>query len=140
MKKSQTGSFKNLPKLPMNWTRTFSAALVLCGLAMLLSAVPARAAQIIAIQDGPSPIRYSAVAATFNNSTFTVSSGASVLVVFYGSRTQGGTQPGSDPGTPTISWNGHVMTKAVTQSTTVSTWDDNAIYYLMNPPAGTGSI
>ena len=44
MKNSSVGSFDNLPKMAMNWARPFSAALVLCGLAMIMSPAPARAA------------------------------------------------------------------------------------------------
>jgi len=140
MHNSQIGSFHALSTKALNCTQTFSTALVLGGLTLLLLAAPASAQ--IGIQDGPSPIEYTnaTTTATFATNSFTVSSGASALVVFYGSRTQG-TSPGTDPGTPaTISWNGHAMTRAVTQSDTAATWDDNAIYYLMNPPAGTGKI
>ena len=138
MQKSQTGSFIALPKMAMNWTQTSCTALVLGGLALLLLAAPASAQ--IGILNGPSPIEYSSTGSNFNNATFTVSAGASALVVFYGSRTQG-TSPTADPGTPaTIAWNGHAMTRAVSLGSPAATWDDNAIYYLMNPPAGTGSI
>jgi hypothetical protein len=104
------------------------------------------ASAVIGILDGPSPIRFNSVAATgtapLNSATFTVSPGASVLVVFLGTRTQGASPaPPSDPGTPTtLTWNGNTLTRAVTKGTTSSTWDDNAIYYLYNPPAGSGSV
>jgi hypothetical protein len=101
---------------------------------------------VIGILDGPSPIRFNSVAATgtapLNSTPFTVSPGASVLVVFLGTRTQGASPaPPSDPGTPTtLTWNGNTLTRAVTRGSTASTWDDNAIYYLYNPPAGSGSV
>ncbi len=117
---------------PLSFTRVKIP--LLCGLAALMVAAPARAQ--IATLDGPSPIEYGAA---LNTASFTVSSGATVLVVFYGSRTQGDS-PSADAGTPALSWNGNALTKAVTQSSTASTWDDNSIYYLINPPAGTGTI
>ncbi len=101
---------------------------------------------VIAIQDGPSPIEFSSVAANgtaaLNSAPFSVSPGASVLVVFLGTRTQGASPaPASDPGLPTtLTWNGNTLARAVVKGTTSSTWDDNAIYYLMNPPAGSGSV
>lgn len=100
----------------------------------------------IAIQDGPSPIEYNTAAANnpapLNSAPFTVTPGATTLVVMLGLRSQGASPaPGSDPGAPaTITWNGITLTKAVSKGSTASTWDDNAIYYLMNPPAATGSM
>ncbi len=88
--------------------------------------------------DAPSPINYSPT--NLNSSAFTVSQGASVLVFIYGGRTQGDS-PGTDPGVPNnLAWNGHLLTKAISQGSTASTWDDNAIYYLVNPPPGSGSF
>src|SRR5580658_2388687 len=107
---------------------------LLCGLALLLLPAPARAQ--ITILDGPSAINgeFSTTTTTINPANFTVSSGASVLVVFWGGRTQGDS-PSSDPGVPTnLKWNGNALTKAISQGSEASTWDDNAIYYLMNPP------
>jgi hypothetical protein len=119
--------------------RHIKSKLAILSLGVGLALSPSAFAQI-GYLNGPSPIEYSATAATLNNATFTVSPGAKVLVVFYGSRTQA-TSPGSDPGTPTtMSWNGNALTRAVSQGSTASTYDDNAIYYLMNPPAGTGSM
>ena len=102
---------------------------------ILLLGGPARAA--ITIQDAASPIEYNGGgAATINSATFTVTPGASVLVVFFGTRNQGNS---SNPGNPTnMKWNGNALTQAVAANSGASTYDYNLIYYMVNPPAGTG--
>ncbi|HEY3862974.1 MAG TPA: immunoglobulin domain-containing protein [Verrucomicrobiae bacterium] len=106
--------------------------------AAVLAFSPAVRAQI-AYLDNPTAIEYNG-ASTLNGASVTVSPGASVLVVIYGSRTQGDS-PSADPGVPaSIQWNGNPMIKAVAQGDLGSTWDDNAIYYLINPPAGAGQL
>jgi hypothetical protein len=94
---------------------------------------------VIAIQDAASPIEYNGGgAATINSAPYTVSSGASVLVVFLSTRNQGNT---TNPGNPSnMQWNGNPLTLAVSANPAASTYDYNLIYYLVNPPAGTGSI
>src|SRR5579884_1699916 len=121
----------------MRPARKLLCAGVLCSLALFVSQQIARAQFQITIQDGPSPINYGTTT-NLNTASFTVSANASLLVVFYATRATSG---GSDPGSPaSLSWNGHALTRAVTANNTVATWNDNAIYYLTNPPAGTGGI
>lgn len=93
----------------------------------------------IAIQDAPSAIEFNGGGgATINNASYTVSSGASVLVVFFSTRSQGSS---ANPGNPTnMKWNGNALTLAVSANTTASTYDYNLIYYLTNPPAGSGTL
>ncbi|HSU54428.1 MAG TPA: immunoglobulin domain-containing protein, partial [Candidatus Dormibacteraeota bacterium] len=128
-----------------NTTSMLQSVLAMLAVSAGLFIAPSAKAAI-AILDGPSPIRFNSVAATgtapLNSASFTVSPGASVLVVFPGTRTQGASPaPASDPGTPTtLTWNGNTLKRAVTKGTTSSTWDDNAIFYLYNPPAGSGSV
>ena len=127
------GSINHKHPNPMRYIRFIFATLA-SGLAL---ALPPCARAQIGYFDGPSPINYNAN--SLNAATFTVSPGAQVLVVLIGDRNQGGN--GSDPGAPSsVTWNGHALTLAVAANTGVSTYDDNSIYYLVNPPAGTGSV
>lgn len=92
----------------------------------------------IAIQDAPSPIEYNGGGgATINSASYTVSPGASVLVVFFSTRNSGSANPGNPSA---MQWNGNPLTLAVSANTTASTYDYNLIYYLTNPPAGSGPI
>ena len=125
------------PAMPLNAAHRFSFSYILCGLIFLVSPQITQAQFQIGIQDGPSPINFGTTT-NLNTATFTVSANASVLVVFYATRATSG---GNDPGNPaTLSWNGHTLTRAITATDGTATWDDNSIYYLVNPPAGTGGI
>jgi fibronectin type 3 domain-containing protein len=123
-----------------NWPRTFSAAIMFCAFAMLFSATSARAA--INIMDGPSALQ-TAAASTLTTTSFTVSSGASVMVAYYGSKDA---TPGSGTATvpTTLTFNTtppQTLTLIVTtNSNNGATYGDVAIYYLANPVAGSGTI
>ena len=132
MKNSYRNSLlDDLSQTTVNRVGKIFAALVICSMAVWAC----RGAQI-AYLDGPSPIEYQAT--TLNSASFTVSPGASALVVLIGTRNQGNS---SNPGNPTNpKWNGNTLTLAVAGNTTASTYDYNMIYYLMNPPAGSGSV
>ncbi len=123
-----------------NWMRTFSAAIMFCAAAMLFSATPARAA--INIMDGPSALQ-TAAASTLTTSSFTVSSGASVMVAYYASKDA---TPGSGTATvpSSLTFNSspaQTLTLIVTtNSNNGATYGDVAIYCLTNPVAGSGTI
>jgi polygalacturonase len=74
------------------------------------------------------------------SSSFTVSSGASAMVVILGDRTS------APPGSPaTLTWNGQTLTRLVTTYADTTSYREVAIYYLFNPTAGgpfniTGSV
>src|SRR5579884_98779 len=114
----------------MRYLKAIIESLIGSGLALAIS-VQAQ----IGYLDAPSPIQYGS---TINPATFTVSSNASVLVFIYGNRNNGSTV---NPGVPNnIAWNGLPLALAVTTNSAASTYDNNAIYYLKNPPPGTGSF
>ena len=124
---------QNPPSIMRRLGRKLAILAMSAGLFLALSAN----AQI-AIQDGPSSIEYSGTSNTINGASFTVSPGASVLVVMFSTRNQGNS---SNPGNPSsLKWNGNTLTLAVAGNTTASTYDYNLIYYLVNPPAGSGPI
>ena len=116
------GNVTNLP-IPGN-----SITIVVCGSAT-------NTATQIGYLDGPSPIYYGA---TLSPTAFTVSSSNTVLVVFIAYRCQGSTL---DPGIPTgVEWNGNPLTLASSGNTHANTYDYNLIYYLTNPPPGSGLV
>ena len=110
-----------------------SITLVVCSAGPVTNPPPP--ANQIGYLDGPSPIYYGT---NLNTTPFTVSSGASVLVVMIGTRNQGNS---TNPGNPTnVTWNGNSLTLAVAANTGINTYDYNLIYYLTNPPAGSGAV
>ena len=107
---------------------------ILMFLAAGLALAPCAHAQI-GYLDGPS-FYYNAT--THNTTAFPVSSGASVLVVCIGYRSQGSALNPNNPSN--VQWNGNALTLAVAGNTHASTYDYNLIYYLTNPPPGSGSV
>jgi hypothetical protein len=117
----------NFSKLPMNWSRPFSAAFVLWCLATLLLPTPARAA--ITLLDGPVGVTNSPTTSTNISMPFTVTSGAGVMAVTLLEK-----DSSSTPVAPaTLSWNGQTLTRVVDTIDTASTYREAAIYYLFNP-------
>jgi hypothetical protein len=105
------------------------------GFAMLLLATTVQAQ--IAIQDGtPLAALTSLGAGPTVTKSFTVTTGASVLVVIVESR-QGATAL-AEPAT--ITWNGNTLTQVTNSQAATSNYRSMAIYQLFNPPAGTGNI
>ena len=100
---------------------------LLCGLALLLLAAPARAA--IALQDGSTTSITHGTLASVSKS-FTVTTGANVLVVILGAK-QTATSLNNLPSI--LSWNGQNLTRAVYTNNVSGTTRENAIYYLFNP-------
>ena len=102
-----------------------------CGLALFLLATTAQAQ--IAIQDG-SPLVITPAASASINQPFTVTAGASVMVVMledYGSRL-------NEPST--LAWNGQTLTRDVQTAYNTGNQRSMAIYHLFNPVAGTANI
>ncbi len=96
---------------------------------LTLLAGPARAA--IILQDGSTAITYTA--ATTINQPFTVTAGASVLVVLETDRGNSATAPAS------LSYGSQTLVRAVTAST-ASVYRNVSIFYLFNPAPGTHNI
>src|SRR3954471_24241987 len=110
----------NRPKLVRRLASVLANLTMISGLFLAPSA---RAA--IAIQEAPLPIQYNGGGgATINSASYTVSSGASVLVVFFSTRNSGSANPGNPSN---MQWNGHPLTLAVSANTTASTFDYNLI-------------
>ena len=106
-------------------------------LAASLALAPCARAQI-GYLDSPSGIHFSA-ATTLDTSTFSVSPGAQVLVVLMAYRNGDSSQ--ADPGNPSdVQWNGNALTLAAGTNDGYATWFYTHIYYLVNPPAGAGSV
>lgn len=104
----------------------------LCGLAMLMLALPVRAQ--IALQDGSTAITYTASATV--SQSFTATPGASVMVVVL--LDHAASAINSEPAT--LSWNGQTLLQAVATNNFAATFRDIAIYYLYNPTPGTANI
>ncbi len=101
-------------------------------LALLLLATPGQAA--IAIQDG-SPLTYTYTASAAISKSFTVTAGASVLVVLVEDRSVNNAEPA------TINWlGGQTLTRDVQSSGIPSTTRGLAMYHLYNPTPGTTNI
>jgi fibronectin type 3 domain-containing protein len=124
------------PLVAKNWLRTFSAAASFCAFAMIFSATPALAT--INIMDGPSALQ-TAAAATLTSASFTVSSGASVMVAYYASKDANSSA--TFPSTLTFNSSpAQTLSLLVKTNGGGQTWGDVAIYYLLNPTAGSGTI
>jgi hypothetical protein len=110
---------------------------LLCGLAILLLTSPVQAQ--ITIQDG-SPLAITRVitsAGTAISSPFTVSSGASVMVVVLDCHPTNATQVVPEPAT--LTWNGQTLTRdtnSIAGKPNSGTDRSAAIYHLYNPPPG----
>src|SRR5579862_534538 len=116
-----------------------AAALVFI-LALLQLTFTPRAAAAVAIQDPLVTGNIGGVnggdVAINGSVAFTVTSGASVLVVQYGQFGQTNTQMTNT----TVKWNGVPLTMATGVVTTTSTYFYSEIYYLFNPTPGTGNV
>jgi len=66
---------------------------------------------------------------------FSVTSGASVLVVDFGSCVSV-----AGDATPTLKWNGTPLIQAATVTSSVTSWTVSGVYYLYNPTPGTGLL
>jgi hypothetical protein len=115
----------------MNWTRKLTAIFILCGLGLFIS--PQTTQAQIALLDGPSAIAHG-TSTNISSPSFTVSSGASVMVVSLADHNVDNGEPS------TLSWNGQTLSQAVTIDNAASTYRDSAIYYLFNPTPGSGAI
>ena len=104
------------------------------GLALLLATtVQAQ----IAIQDGsPLPALAGLGSGPTVNQSFTVTAGASVLVVIVESRQA--TTALAEPAT--ITWNGNTLDQVTNSQAATSNYRSMAIYHLYNPPPGTGNV
>ena len=117
-------------------------ATALAVLVTMLLAAPRRPAQI-AIHDGPqvfgvyAPPNLPVDNPISGSEPFTVTSGASVLVVQYGEFAQSTT--GLDANTA-IFWNGVALTPAVVDISSASSYTYSEIFYLDNPAPGSGTI
>jgi hypothetical protein len=90
----------------------------------------------IYLHDGSTAVVYQGGVGTISQ-PFTVTAGASVMVVCV---EECNTSAANVP-PATISWNGVLLTNIAYQSpSTTSLFRDNAIYYVYNPPAGSGNI
>jgi hypothetical protein len=125
-----------LSKIPVQCKQGLMVTFFFCGVALLLSPMSANAA--IGVLDGPVGVTNSPSNLNTTNLSmpFTVSSGASVLVVTLLDKmsTAGGVAP------TTLSWNGQTLTRLVNTVDSASTYREASIYYLFNPPAGSGTI
>ena len=106
------------------------------GLAMILLTTAAQGQ--IAIQDGtPLAAPASLGGGPTVNKSFTVTSGAGVLVVILQDR-QNGT---AIPEPSTITWNGtNILTQDTNSLANASNYRSMAMYHLYNPPPGTGNL
>ncbi len=115
----------------MRWL--ISAAFL--NLAILLLGLTAQAQ--IAVQDGnPLPALVSSGAGPTINKAFTVTPGASVLVVMLINRQNAVIIP--EPAT--ITWNGITLTQDTNSLAATSNYRGMSMFHLYNPPAGTGNI
>ena len=95
---------------------------------------PESAAAAISIVDNAiTPISSANNPTTFSIPSFTVSSGADVLIVEVGTR-------GVSGSADTITYAGQTLTLAVQQPSINTIFRDSAIYYLYNPTPGTAAI
>ncbi len=116
---------------PVRWL--ISAAFL--NLALLLLASLATTAQAqIAILDGTPLISQTVAANTIDYPSFTVSSGASVLIVCLEDKNQNLPEPA------TLTWNGQTLTQDVQTAHAATTSRSLAIYHLFNPTPGTSDI
>jgi fibronectin type 3 domain-containing protein/regulation of enolase protein 1 (concanavalin A-like superfamily) len=99
------------------------------------SEVSATPGSTITLHDAPVGIT-NTLGSTSISKSFTVSSGANVLVVVLLDKSSSST--GVAPST--LSWNGQTLTRAVTTVDTGSIYRDASVYYLYNPTAGTANI
>ncbi len=129
--------------------RQFPWAVGLAVLAVLLLALPRPAQAAIMIDDalktvvpqgpnGGGAAGNNAVITTPGTMSYTVSPGASVLVVQFGLWADN--NAGGSSQNPVITWDGLQMTQAVLQVSTRNTQVYAGIYYMDNPPAGTFNI
>ena len=103
-----------------------------CGLTMLLLTLTAQAQ--IAVLDGD-PLTIQTVAAnTIDYPSFTVSPGASVLIVCLVDKNQNLPEPA------TLNWNGQTLTRDIQTAHSATTSRSLAIYHLFNPTPGTADI
>ncbi len=102
---------------------------------MAISITPGRAN--IAVQDGSTAIT-SALTNTITLSSFSVTTGADVLVVLLEDKGAGGAAVNVEPAT--LSWGGQTIAKAIAQDNPATTVRGESIYYLYNPMPGTHPI
>jgi fibronectin type 3 domain-containing protein len=103
----------------------------------LLFCVSARAN--IALQDGSTAVTTSTGSTTVSKNNFTVTAGASVLVVSLVDRNNSS----ANSGPATLTWNGgapQTLNQVVSVNGNGSTWAWANIYYLFNPTPGTATI
>ncbi|HTB84169.1 MAG TPA: hypothetical protein VK742_10990 [Candidatus Sulfotelmatobacter sp.] len=99
-----------------------------------VSAVPGAPVTLL---DGPIGMT-NTLGSTSINKSFTVTTGASVLVVVLLDKGTSSTPSGVAP--TTLSWNGQTLTRAINTVDTGSIYRDASIYYVYSPPAGTANI
>ncbi len=130
-------ALRSVGKLQVN--RSF--ALAACRVTVMAAAVgligaacsrSARAA-ISIVDSAITPISNGANPTNFSISSFTVSSGADVLVVEVGTR-------GVNGSADTITFGNQTLTLAAQLPSTNTTFHDSAIYYLYNPTPGTSTL
>ena len=98
------------------------------------------AAAQIALQDGtPLTAATSATSASVSTS-FTVTTGAQVLVVSLYDRNQSLTAATNGPSPSSLSWGTQTITRVVSQNNLASHYADSDIFYLWNPTPGTQTI
>src|SRR5262245_50724378 len=117
---------------------TIASALVL-GLVLggLLLCSNARA--VIALQDGSTAMTFSTGSTSVSKNNFTVTSGASVLVVLLVDRNNSS----ANSGPASLTWNGgaaQTITRIASTNGAASTWAWDNVYYLFNPTPGTATI
>ncbi len=147
MSRTNSCSLANVRGLPMPTNgvlRQVPRALGLAALAMILLGGPSAARAGIVIQDGlqqspligPAPATATDVVLS-GSEPFTVTPGASVLVVQYGEFAQ---NLGTVQANPVIQWNGQTLTLGSLAVTNTQTYNYSEVYYLYNPTPGSGSI
>ena len=120
-------------------SRFKSAASGLLGLALVGFLLCGNARANIALQDGSTAVTTSTGSTTVSKNNFTVTAGASVLVVSLVDRNNSSVNGGP----ATLTWNGgapQTLTQVVSVNGNGSTWAWANIYYLFNPTPGTATI
>jgi fibronectin type 3 domain-containing protein len=136
----RAASHVNQPSGPrVRGGRTTIANAVVLGLVLGGLLLCSNAHALIALQDGSTTMTFSTGSTSVSKNSFTVTSGASVLVVLLVDRNNSS----ANSGPALLTWNGgaaQTITRIASTNGAASTWAWDNVYYLFNPTPGTATI
>jgi hypothetical protein len=125
---------------PLNLMKTKTGKNVMSGLVVIGLLWCANVRAQIALQDGSLRTAATSANSTSVSTSFTVTAGASVLVVSLYDRNESLTAPTNGNSPSSLSWGSQTISRVVSINNLNDHYADSDIYYLFNPTPGTQTI